>query len=98
MAAMTIATMDKPVLKAPADPSGFGAAVVVVMLRSGLPGAWTTATETLVTWTALMADAGAPAFVRAVLKTSVNCVLNVVSSVDAEAALAVTASAFSAGA
>jgi len=98
MAAMTIATMDKPVVKAPADEAGGGGPMVVVMLKSGLPGAWTTATETLVTWTALVADAGAPAFVRAVLKTSVNCVLNVASSVDAEAALAVTASAFSGGA
>jgi len=62
-----------------------------------LPGGGIATTETLVTWAALTADAGAPAFVRAVLKTVAKSVLNVVGSLIADSALAVTAAAFDGG-
>jgi len=63
-----------------------------------LPGGGIATTETLMTCTALTADAGAPAFVRAVLKTAAKSVLNVVGSLDADSTLAVTAAAFDGGA
>jgi len=97
MAAMTITTIDKAVLKAP-DVERSTGAIVVVIVEVTAPGGRTTTTEILLTWTPSMADVGAPAFARAVLKTVVNVVLNAAWSLDAESALAVTAAAFDGGA
>jgi len=95
MAAMTITTIDKAVLKAPDVERS---TIVVVIVEVTAPGGRTTTTEILVTWTASMADVGAPAFERAVLKTVVNVVLNAAWSLNAESTLAVTAAAFDGGA
>jgi len=97
MAAMTITTIDKAVLKAP-DVERSTGAIVVVIVEVTAPGGRTTTTEILLTWTALMADVGAPAFERAVLKTVVNVVLNAAWSLNAESTLAVTAAAIDGGA
>jgi len=95
MAATNITTIDKAVLKEPLR-SSYGTGVVLMVVE--LPGGGIATTEMLVTWTALTADVGAPAFVRAVLKTAAKSVLNVVGSLDADSTLAVTAAAFDGGA